>query len=32
MAGYEPDDLELIDDGWKYSDTEDRPVPFPGSK
>ena len=32
MAGYEPYDLELIDEGWKYSDAEDRPVPFPASK
>lgn len=32
VAGYEPDHLEFIDEGWNYSDAEERPVPFPCSK
>lgn len=31
MAGYEPDNLMFIDEGWDYRDAETRPMPFPGS-
>jgi 1-aminocyclopropane-1-carboxylate deaminase/D-cysteine desulfhydrase-like pyridoxal-dependent ACC family enzyme len=31
IAGYEPDSLTFVDDGWKYSDADNDPVPFPAS-
>jgi 1-aminocyclopropane-1-carboxylate deaminase/D-cysteine desulfhydrase-like pyridoxal-dependent ACC family enzyme len=32
IAGYEPDNLRYVDEGWDYSAAEERPVPFPCSK